>query len=218
MSANRKPGDVPKKSMRAEWTARRDALAPAERARRSELLCGVAIERVLIPLAASRARPLIVCVYAAFRSEADPVRLTEWCWSQGYRTAAPRIREDGGGMELRLVGTRSDWTAGRWGVPTPDPTRTVLLPRSERPDVVFVPGLAFDRRGGRLGYGGGYYDRLHAELAAAGTGGADGLTQWIGFAYEMQTSEAPLPKEPHDLPLDGLVTDREWIWFDKEES
>ncbi|MBB6673975.1 5-formyltetrahydrofolate cyclo-ligase [Cohnella nanjingensis] len=219
MSAERGQGDIAKQRLRAEMRGIRDALTSEERKALSERLCRVAIEQALIPLAAERGRPLTVCAYAAFRSEADPARVLEWSWANGHRIVAPRIRDEGGGMELRLVGAPEHWSAGRWGVPAPDPARTSRLPAGERPDAVLVPGLAFDRQGGRLGYGGGYYDRLYAELKAVdrSVDTADPPV-WIGFAYAAQTVETSLPKEPHDLPLDGLATEDGLIRFDKEES
>lgn len=74
------------------------------------------------------------------------------------------------------------------------------------PEVLIVPLLAFDRRGGRLGYGGGFYDRTLEALRARGPVLA------IGFAYGAQEAEA-LPLEPVDQPLDLLVTEAEVMSF-----
>jgi len=72
--------------------------------------------------------------------------------------------------------------------------------------VLIVPLVAFDRRGGRLGYGGGFYDRTLERLRARRT------TVAIGFAYAAQEAEA-LPLEPTDQPLDMVVTETEVIAF-----
>ena len=67
-------------------------------------------------------------------------------------------------------------------------------------DVIIAPVLAFDRSGGRIGFGGGYYDGLFAE-----SGGTK-----IGLAYSFQ--EVPkVPREPHDRALDIIVTEKETI-------
>lgn len=72
--------------------------------------------------------------------------------------------------------------------------------RAVRPDLILAPLLAFDRRGGRLGQGGGYYDRCIAGLRASGT------VFVIGLAYAGQ--EAPLiPVEAHDQRLDAILTE-----------
>jgi 5-formyltetrahydrofolate cyclo-ligase len=65
------------------------------------------------------------------------------------------------------------------------------------PDIIFVPLLAFDSRGYRLGYGGGYYDRTLQQLPAA---------EAIGFAYAAQQVES-VPTDPHDVPLGRIATE-----------
>ncbi|KAA9005675.1 5-formyltetrahydrofolate cyclo-ligase [Histidinibacterium aquaticum] len=72
------------------------------------------------------------------------------------------------------------------------------------PQVVIVPLVAFDRRGGRLGYGGGFYDRTLERLRSAGPCLA------IGYAYSAQEDDA-LPLEETDQPLDMIVTETEVI-------
>ncbi len=72
------------------------------------------------------------------------------------------------------------------------------------PEVVIVPLVAFDRHGGRLGYGGGFYDRTLERLRAKRA------TLAIGFAYADQAAEA-LPLESTDQPLDMIVTEGEII-------
>ncbi len=67
------------------------------------------------------------------------------------------------------------------------------------PDCLLVPGLAFDRKGYRLGYGGGYYDRTLARLRARGTVLA------IGVCYSVQLIDH-LPHEAHDQPVDVILT------------
>ncbi|MEL7206400.1 MAG: 5-formyltetrahydrofolate cyclo-ligase, partial [Pseudomonadota bacterium] len=74
------------------------------------------------------------------------------------------------------------------------------------PEILIVPLVAFDRAGGRLGYGGGFYDRTLERLRARRA------TLAIGFAYQAQEAES-LPLEPTDQPLDMIVTEREVIEF-----
>lgn len=74
------------------------------------------------------------------------------------------------------------------------------------PEILIVPLVAFDPGGGRLGYGGGFYDRTLAQLRARSAVLA------IGFAYDAQ--QAPdLPQEPTDQPLDMIVTDTRVLTF-----
>lgn len=204
---------------KSEWRARmravRDSLSPGERGERSRRLCEQVSRHVLDPMRAKLQRPLHVCVYAAFRSEADPAELILSSLAIGDRLAAPRILPNGEGMELRKVEGFSSWISGRWGVPEPDPANTSEWDLSIPPDIVLVPGLAFNEQGGRLGYGGGYYDRLYAKLRKAG---GTLTTLWIGFAYEQQVIAEPLPMEPHDLRLNALATDAGVRWLADESD
>ena len=74
------------------------------------------------------------------------------------------------------------------------------------PEILIVPLVAFDRLGGRLGYGGGFYDRT-LEMLRARRG-----TMAIGFAYAAQEAEN-LPLEPTDQPLNAMITEKEVINF-----
>ena len=66
-------------------------------------------------------------------------------------------------------------------------------------DAFILPGLAFDAQGGRLGYGAGYYDRILSKAARN--------APKIALCYDWQVLEEPLPQEPHDIPVDWIVTD-----------
>ncbi len=74
------------------------------------------------------------------------------------------------------------------------------------PEIVIVPLVAFDRKGGRLGYGGGFYDRTLERLRARRA------TLAIGFAYAAQEARE-LPLEPTDQPLDMIVTEQGILTF-----
>ncbi|MBF0462500.1 MAG: 5-formyltetrahydrofolate cyclo-ligase [Magnetococcales bacterium] len=78
-----------------------------------------------------------------------------------------------------------------------------LLPRISSLDILFLPLVAFDACGWRLGYGGGYYDRL---LSRAGRAGGQ-RPLLVGLAYHFQ-EVAALPHAAHDIPMDWVVTDR----------
>ncbi len=87
------------------------------------------------------------------------------------------------------------------GIPAPDVKAEPALP-----DVVFTPLLAFDRRGGRLGQGGGHYDRTIANLRRMKT------VFVVGVAFAGQELPA-IPMEPHDQHLDAILTETEYLEF-----
>jgi 5-formyltetrahydrofolate cyclo-ligase len=202
-------GSLDKGEWRIRMTVLRDGLSPDVRKERSLQLCGQVEIEVLSVLRKRRNRPLNICAYAPFRSEASPLPLIIKCWEMGDQTFAPRILSGIEGMELRKVEELSNWIPGKWGVPEPDPMHTSIRNGTQQLDVVLVPGIAFNEKGGRLGYGGGYYDRLYAEERRSN----NRETFWIGFAFASQVVSEPLPIEPHDLRLNGLATEERVIWF-----
>ncbi len=212
-------GEILGKSDKSEWrsrmTAVRDSLTPADRENRSARLCRLVENEVLSFIRGRLDRSLNLCAYAPFRSEASPLSLMEGCWNKGDQVYAPRIIPGEEGMELRKVEDMSNWIPGKWGVPEPDPSRTVLMDGSLALDVVLVPGIAYNIEGVRLGYGGGYYDRLYADRKPASTTSG---TLWIGFAFSDQVVTEPLPLEPHDLRLNGMATEERIIWFNEGEA
>ena len=82
-----------------------------------------------------------------------------------------------------------------------------LAPLSEAlvPSVILVPGLAFDRNGGRVGHGKGFYDRYFATHP-------EEIRLRIAFAFSCQTFET-VPTDPNDHPMDLLITDKETVLF-----
>ena len=135
--------------------------------------------------------------YWPVRSEIDSRPLLHALHDTGFTLALPSlIKADTPEMEFRFWTPETPLIEGCFGIPTPPPESGVM----ETPDILLVPLLAFDRDGFRLGYGGGYYDRAlqrfrhsaHRVLA-------------FGVAFALQERET-LPREPHDQPLDGVLT------------
>lgn len=97
-------------------------------------------------------------------------------------------------------------TTGVWGVQEPVPGATALS--WGELDLVVVPGLAFDRTGGRLGRGGGVYDRALSQLSDS--------TIRLGVAHPDLIHEG-LPAEPHDVPMTHLIIGREVVSVDPSD-
>lgn len=76
-------------------------------------------------------------------------------------------------------------------------------------DLVLVPGVAFDRRGYRVGYGGGYYDRFFSNI--------NRNVIKIGLCYEMQII-SEVPRDSYDIPIDFILTEKELIQCTKEKN
>lgn len=181
-----------KAALRLEALALREALAPEERREKSGRLC-----RLLegySPLVEAR----VILSYCAIRGEADLSPLHDQLLAGGRQLAFPATL-DGGGLEARIPLEQSPaaWYADDFGIPTPVRACARLLD-PEEVDLVLVPLLAFDSRGVRLGYGGGYYDRYLPLCKKAHTLG-------VGFALQ---GRASLPWDPaFDVRLDQVMTE-----------
>jgi 5-formyltetrahydrofolate cyclo-ligase len=176
-----------KDALRRATRAAREGLLPDERHRAAEAVVG----RLRRLPELRRAR--VVALYAAHGSELDVAALTGVLRERGVTTVLPRVEGD----ELRLVVTTSSTrlVIGYRGISEPQ-GRAVDLAVV---DAIVVPGLAFDPVGGRLGQGGGHYDRLLAASPEAAVR--------IGVGYACQLVPR-VPSEAHDAPVDLVVTDR----------
>lgn len=134
-------------------------------------------------------------LYMAFGGELSTRPLLACLWAAGVPVVLPRVV--GSTLTLHRVATESELVRGRFGIPEPAPDAPEVPPTE--PDLIVVPGVAFDRSGNRIGFGKGYYDRL-LESASART---------VGAAYAFQILES-VPTEPHDRRMDFLMTP-EWL-------
>ncbi len=175
--------------------ARKAALARRKAAHGADDGAGAA--RLAEVLARYRGRPL--AGYMPIRSEIDPRPAMAEAATHGP-VGVPVI--EGPGLPLNF----SRWRPGCVLREGPFGAMVPAVDDFFEPEVLIVPLVAFDRRGGRLGYGGGFYDRTLERLRARRP------TLAIGFAYAAQEADE-LPLEPTDQPLDLVVTDREVIAF-----
>lgn len=204
---------VRKRELRAGKAALRDGLSPEQRGQLSARVCSHAWSWFTEAGAAS------LLAYAPFRSELDCRPLLNKAWAAGHEVWLPRVRRESGTLSLHPVRSWEELVPGAYGIPEPAagssaPAGSAAGSGECLPDVVFVPGLAFDLRGGRLGYGRGYYDRLRAELEQRQPG-AGRRPLWAGLAFALQVvPEVPL--EEHDALMDLLITEN-GIWDCRKE-
>ncbi len=131
--------------------------------------------------------------YMAMRTEINPTPAMEEAAAHGP-VGVPVIIAAGEPLRFRSWEPDCALVQGAFGAMIPEVGDWMT------PQIVIVPLVAFDRNGGRLGYGGGFYDRTLEKLRAAQP------TMAIGFAYAAQ-EDAMLPLEPTDQPLDLIVTE-----------
>lgn len=143
----------------------------------------------------------VVAGYCAFRDEADPAALMAALAALGHPLALPAMVGKGLPLRFHRWCESDPMRLHPYGVSEPLATCETVVPA-----VLLVPLLAFDRRGIRLGYGGGYYDRTLEVLRAAGSVTA------IGIAFAGQ-QVGEVPRGEHDQPLDAVLTENGLIRF-----
>ncbi len=188
--------DVARKAeLRRAALAARDALDPGARQAAS-----AEIARLLLALP-ELAEARLVGAFWPIRSEVDPRPAAEGLLARGQAVALPHVTP--GGLVFREWRRGEALVAGRFGLSEPDSA----LPAVE-PDALIVPLAAFDRTGQRIGYGRGYYDGAIARLSRS----RPILTVGIGFAAQ---EVARVPAEPHDRPLQFVITEAGVIRIDR---
>lgn len=103
----------------------------------------------------------------------------------------PKVKEDN--LTLHQINSFDDLEKGAYGILEPKQDTKIFNPAEI--DLAFIPGVAFDSQGHRIGFGKGYYDKLNKELKCLK----------IGIAYDFQIVDE-IPFEPHDVPVDLLIT------------
>jgi 5-formyltetrahydrofolate cyclo-ligase len=176
-----------KREVRRRVLAARDAIAPPELALTAERVARRVVD--LPELADART----VLAFWSFGSEVPTAPLLEALTGAGHRVLLPRIAGDE--LELRTWSPGDPLSATSFGAM--EPTDGAVVDAGEV-DVVVTPAVAFDRMGGRVGYGRGFYDRLFRRTRP----GAFRL----GIATDEQLVDGRLPAGPFDLPVHAIVT------------
>jgi 5-formyltetrahydrofolate cyclo-ligase len=183
-----------KERLRSVARERLAALAPAEREAKSALIA----ERVARLDIVRRAERLLL--HRALPSEVETERLLAAALARGQRVFAPRV--DGSRLSFLEIGRTTRWHHSALGILEPETGEALALATPEGlKTVLLMPGLAFDEKGGRLGRGGGHYDRFLREAR-----GEDGRLAAVAMAFELQVV-ADVPRDAHDELVDWIVTE-----------
>lgn len=144
---------------------RRSALSPAERAVQSRQICERLQQEAEKRIRACSKHKLTIFSYIPFRCEADVLPFLEWCWSRGHQILGSRTNASDKSMTLYPICSLADTETGAYGIREPKAELTACQDLRKL-DIVIVPGVVFDQAMGRIGYGGGYYDRWWAACEA----------------------------------------------------
>lgn len=183
-----------KLAIREAILARRNALSPADRRDLSDII----FTRVVRAWEWQQARSVLL--YASFGSEVQTDRLMRMALRSGKRLILPRVGRGPGELDLYYVeDILEQLIPGTWSIREPDPECCTLSPPGDI-DCIITPGVAFDCWGGRLGYGGGYYDRLLSSLAP------DQAARTLALAFELQIVRE-VPRGVFDTPVSVIATE-----------
>lgn len=176
--------------VRTETLQRREALTPEARARRSQCIAGSTARWV------QREDFDAVMLYLSMRSEVETTGLLEMLLRSGKQVCAPVV--DTERLELiprRIQNLKTELVRHRYGMLEPNATCPIFP--TEQLQLIVVPGIAFDCKGYRLGYGKGFYDRFLMKCPHAIA---------IGLAYQIQLVEDTFP-QAWDMPVQHIFTE-----------
>ncbi len=195
-----------KAQLRREMEAMRGQMPAQLREERSQQACGRFFQWLdnagsLQP----QNRTYTMFAYLPFRTELDLSPVIENAWRLGWTLLVPSVDSSTRRMRLHAVKSYGELSSGSWGIREPA-ADTPQWHDLGRIDIAWVPGLAFDREGRRLGYGGGYYDRFFAWY------GQNGVRPplKLAMAFDCQLREN-VPAADFDLTVDVLFTERQTI-------
>lgn len=141
-----------------------------------------------------------VMVYISFRNEVETEPIIRDALKRGKRVVAPRTLREERQLIPHVIEGYEDLEPGAYGILEPKRTCPTVIPKEI--DLVIVPGMVFDLRGYRIGYGGGYYDHFLKLVW--------GTTVKVGIAYDFQIVEK-IPDELLDVPVDIVISEERTI-------
>lgn len=174
-----------KRVLRSELLARRSVLDAADRLAWSE-----SIARHVVA-SESFCRAKTVLCYAPVRGEVDPLPIAREAWRQGKQVAFVRSNVEDGTLTFCRVDAPQELIEGAYRIPEPPESAPILSAFDDA--LCIVPALAFDRRGYRLGYGKGYYDRFLSDFSGRS----------VGLCYSRLLCDA-IPIDAHDVAVDEV--------------
>ncbi len=146
-----------------------------------------------------------IMLYLSFQNEVDTAAIYKQGWAEGKTMLLPICAPSGGLMEMSVLTSFKQLIPNRYGIgELPDVLQQIIDPAEI--DLCIIPGIAFDHTGTRLGFGAGYYDRYLARVNPS--------ARRIALAYECQMHTGTLPKDQYDLPMQDILTEKQWYQID----
>jgi 5-formyltetrahydrofolate cyclo-ligase len=180
-----------KNDIRVKYKALREAIPPEKKAQMDAKIC-----TTFLGLATYRYASVLL-MYAPKSDEVDIMPIAERALADGKKVAFPRCIPDTHDMEYHFITSLDQLKKGTYGLLEPTPDLPVYDRESVEPTACIVPALVYDKRGFRLGYGKGYYDRYLGSYTGSK----------VGMIYSEFIIDT-VPRGRFDLSVDFIVTER----------
>ena len=187
-----------KKTIRKLISSQKKAMTPEEIMLQSELICKRFMEQDFYLKAD------VIYMYAPYNQEILTWPILEDAVIRGKKAAVPKCFDDV--MDFFYIRSRDELFPGAYGIPEPQGDHEKLA--ADENVLMLMPGLAFDKDMGRIGYGGGFYDKYldsHSNVSFFKA----------ALAYDFQIVDEKLPTEEHDYRVDAIVT-ANYVYTDKK--
>jgi len=148
----------------------------------------------------------IIFTFVSFGTEVDTHEIIRYALKDGKTVCVPKIPSKERGIEVFEIKGFEDLKAGYYNIL--EPVEGCKRIEGEDIDLILMPGVAFDREGGRIGYGGGFYDRFLKDIKKP--------IPKIALAYGIQLVEK-VPAYDFDVKIDGIITNEGIIVFSLNE-
>ncbi|QGQ98498.1 5-formyltetrahydrofolate cyclo-ligase [Paenibacillus psychroresistens] len=179
----------------------RSSLENDMRLQKSEIICQRAIEHLQLKWSLELQKNYILYTYIPFRDELNIMPIIEWCWQKGIPVAAPRVQSSLKALNFHYINGVNDLQPQPpWGILEPL-ADTRIVDYSLYQGYMLIPGLAFDMKRARLGYGGGYYDKFLQSMDERNV-----RIYKLALAMDLQIVEE-VPCEKHDLAVDLIISE-----------
>lgn len=187
--------EMRKRVLRQQYKEIRNTISSKKKGFVSDVIAGKVKKWNLYQVARS-----LLC-YSAIQNEINCDKIIEMAWREKKKVCLPKVIDDSK-MEVYQMNHWDDLIPGAYGILEPNPKKCKKVNPKEV-DLAFIPGIAFDQKGYRLGYGGGYYDRFLQHYPQI---------KRIGISYHALFVPTVYPEE-HDIPVDYLITEQEFLSF-----
>lgn len=139
-----------------------------------------------------------IMVYMDFRNEVKTENIINYLLKNNYNVILPKVNFQTGYLDLFYIDSLNDLTVSSYGILEPKVNKSSYA-NPENIDLIFVPGVGFDKNFFRIGYGGGYYDKLLPQTKNC---------IFCALAFEEQIVEK-IPYDSHDVKMDIIITEKQ---------